>query len=67
MHAQFVVDVLSIGAILKIYISQGSVVTRLTPGGIFNDSLLQIFCKMCQWKNFEIKIDQYLAKMTHGV
>jgi len=27
----------------------------LTRGGIFNDRILQIYCWVCQWKNFEWK------------
>jgi len=39
--------------ILKIYISQGSVVTRFRCAEIFIDYLLQILKRVCHWKNFE--------------
>jgi len=43
---------------LKIYISQGSVATQLRYGGgvfclVTTTTLLQIFQRMCLWKNYE--------------
>jgi len=35
-----------------IYVSQGSVVTQLTHGSIFNNHSLLIVCRMHQWKKF---------------
>ena len=45
---------------LKIYITQGSVATRVGCGGIFNNNISQIFNRVCQWKNFEnpLRIDK---------
>jgi len=42
-----------IASFTYIYISQGSVATQLTGDGILITALLQIFHKMCWWKNFE--------------
>ena len=41
------------GDFLNIDISQGSVATQLRYGGIFKYTLLQIYQRVRQWKNFE--------------
>jgi len=38
---------------LTIYISQGSVATQLRCSGNAVTSIIQIFHRMCRWKNFE--------------
>jgi len=42
--------------------SQGSVETRLRCGGIYNDSFVAFFRKVCQWENYEnpLKIDEVI-------
>ena len=44
--------VTAVGAILKIYISQGSVATRLRCGGIFNGSFIANFLQIVAVKEF---------------
>jgi len=39
-----------------IHISQGSVATCLKRGGYLNTNLLQIYCRVGYWKNFENRI-----------
>jgi len=41
--------------------SRGTVAKQLRYCGIFKDSLLQIHCWVCLWKNF--KNSQHLAKL----
>jgi len=59
-----------------IYISQDSVETHLLSGGYITITLLQIVCRVWQWKNFENRsiIDEDIDKskvphffMAHGV
>jgi len=44
--------VTAVGAVLKIYISQGSVATRFRCGGIFNGSFIANFLQIVAVKEF---------------
>jgi len=68
--------VTAVGAILKIYISQGSVATRLRCGGIFNGSFIANFLQIVAvkeflksvniWRRYELEYSVSLF-LTHGV
>jgi len=50
-----------------IYVSQGSVSTRMMGGGIFNDHFITNLL-LSLWVNFEmLKIGQYVAKLWRRV
>ena len=53
-------------AFSEIYISQGNVAMRLRCGGNFNNyrTLLQIFWRVCQWKNRWRLINIYLRQVN---
>ena len=68
--------VTAVGAIVKIYISQGSVATRLRCGGIFNGSFIANFLQIVAvkeflksvniWRRHELEYGVSLF-LTHGV
>ena len=68
--------VTAVSAILKIYISQGSVATHLKCGGIFNGSFIanflqivavKVFLKSANiWRRYELEYGVSLF-LTHGV
>jgi len=63
MTACFIYSELEYGNFLNTDISQGSVVTQLTCGGIVNEAFVSNLLMNLSVKEFFLKISPYLAKL----